>query len=124
MASSRRDRRATHGRDRGGATVSVLAVGLLCVLVAASFASAGAAVVARHRAQSAADLAALAAAVHVTEGPDPACDHARRVASANAARLVYCRVEISDVVVTTEVRPAGMAALAGVARASARAGPS
>ena len=112
------------GRDRGGATVSVLAVGLLCVLVAGCFAAAGAAIVARHRAQSAADLAALAAAVHVADGPDPACGHARRIASANAARLVSCRVEGSDVIVTTEVTPAGVAALAGVARGQARAGPS
>jgi secretion/DNA translocation related TadE-like protein len=104
--------------------VSVLAVGLLCVLVAASFAAAGAAVVARHRAQAAADLAALAAAVHVAEGRDPACRQALRIATANAARLVSCRVETSDVLVTAEVRPAGVAALAGVARASARAGPS
>jgi len=102
----------------------VLAVGLLCVLVAASFAAAGAAIVARHRAQSAADLAALAAAVHLAEGPDPACGQARRIASANRARLVSCRVVGSDVIVTTEVRPAGVAALAGVARAHARAGPS
>jgi secretion/DNA translocation related TadE-like protein len=104
--------------------VAVLAVGLVCVLVAASFAGAGAAVVARHRAQSAADLAALAAAVHAAEGPDRACGHARRIASANAARLVSCRIEISDVIVTAEVQPAGVAALAGVARATARAGPS
>jgi secretion/DNA translocation related TadE-like protein len=116
--------RSRGSADRGGATVSVLAVGLLCVLVAVSFAGVGAAVVARHRAQSAADLAALAAAIHLAEGSDPACRHARRIATANAARLVSCRIEISDVIVTTEVRPAGVAAAAGVARASARAGPS
>jgi secretion/DNA translocation related TadE-like protein len=104
--------------------VSVLAVGLLCVLVAGFFATAGAGVVARHRAQSAADLAALAAAVHAADGTGPACRQAQRIASANAARLVSCRIEGSDVIVTTEVRPAGPAALAGVARGRARAGPS
>jgi secretion/DNA translocation related TadE-like protein len=111
-------------RDDGAATVSVLAVGLLCVSVAAVFAAAGAATVARHRARSAADLAALAGAVHAAYGEVSACDHARRVASANGARLISCRVEGLDVVVTTEVTPAGVAAVAGVARASARAGPS
>lgn len=111
-------------RDTGGAAVWVLAVGLICVLVSVGFAAAGAAVVARHRAQTAADLAALAAAVHASEGRDGACEHARRIASANGSRLVSCRVDGLDVTVTTEVRPAGVAALAGVARGSARAGPS
>jgi secretion/DNA translocation related TadE-like protein len=115
---------ASSVRDRGGATVSALAVGLLCVSVAAVFAAAGAATVARHRAQAAADLAALAGAVHASYGQDPACAQARRIASANGARLVACRVDGLDVVVTAEVTPAGVAAVVGVARASARAGPS
>ena len=111
-------------RDTGGAAVWVLAVGLICVLVSVGFAAAGAAVVARHRAQTAADLAALAAAVHAAEGREGACEHARRIASANGSRLVSCRVDGLDVTVTTEARPAGVAALVGVARGSARAGPS
>ncbi|MET9320822.1 Rv3654c family TadE-like protein [Streptomyces sp. NPDC003038] len=53
----------------------------------------GQAVVARHRAAAAADLAALAAAATWAHGPETACATARRVARAQAAALTACRVE-------------------------------
>jgi secretion/DNA translocation related TadE-like protein len=109
--------------DAGGATVWVLAAGLLTVLVALGSAAAGAGVVARHRAQSAADLAALAAAARAAEGEEAACGRADEIATVNGAHLVACRLEGFDVTVTAEVTPAGVAAFAGSARASARAGP-
>jgi secretion/DNA translocation related TadE-like protein len=109
--------------DAGGATVWVLAAGLLTVLVALGSAAAGAGVVARHRAQSAADLAALAAAARAAEGEEAACGRADEIATVNRARLVACRLDGFDVTVTAEVTPAGVAAFAGSARASARAGP-
>jgi len=110
-------------RDLGAATVWVLAAGLLTVLVALASSAAGAAMVARHRAQAAADLGALAGAGRAMEGEDAACLRARGIVAANSARLVACRLDGFDLTVTTEVSPAGVAGLAGTARASARAGP-
>src|SRR5690242_19734995 len=81
---------------------------------------AGGLVAARHRAQSAADLGALAGAVRAVEGAGVACPAAERIVRANGARMVACRVEGLDVVVTAQVSgPAGW----GAAEQSARAGP-
>ena len=110
-------------RERGSATVWVLAVGLLIVALALASAAAGAAAVAGRRAQSAADLGALAGAIRVLDGPGAACTHARTIVAANGARLAACRLDGFDVIVTVEVVPSGVAAVAGVATASARAGP-
>ena len=74
----------------------------------------GSAVVARHRAQAAADLAALAAAVRLPEGPDAACGQASVIAQAMSAAVVDCTVDDLDAVVTVR---------AGKAQAAARAGP-
>ena len=68
----------------------------------------GAAVVARHRAQGAADLAALAAAARVPGGAESACAQATAVARAMRAGVTGCVVDDLDVVITIEV---------GVARA-------
>jgi secretion/DNA translocation related TadE-like protein len=81
----------------------------------------GAAVVARHQAQAAADLAALAAAAQLPAGPGSACAQAGAVARAMRARTSDCAVDELDVVVTIEV---GLAVSRwGSARAAARAGP-
>ncbi|MBM7771405.1 secretion/DNA translocation related TadE-like protein [Actinokineospora baliensis] len=76
------------------------------------------AVSARHRAESAADLGALAAAGHVLDGQ--ACARARWVVERAGAELVGCAVSGWDATVEVAVRPA---ALIGSARATARAGP-
>ncbi len=110
-------------RDRGGATIWVLTVGLVSLSLALASAAVGAAIVARHRAQSAADLAALGGAVVAIQGTGPACGRAASLVAANGGRLVSCRLDGLDVIVTAEVTPAGVAAFAGAARASARAGP-
>ncbi|MET9099576.1 Rv3654c family TadE-like protein [Streptomyces antibioticus] len=92
--------RAARGRgDEGSATVLSLAViAVLCVVFGALLAY-GQAVVIRHRAAGGADLAALAAADHWTDGERDACARAGRVARAQGVRLVRCAVvgEISDV---------------------------
>ena len=77
--------------------------------------------VARHRAQAAADLAALAAAARLAAGPETACAQANAVAREMRVRTTSCAVDDLDVVVTIEVRLAvgGW----GKARAAARAGP-
>jgi secretion/DNA translocation related TadE-like protein len=89
--------------------------------VTGSSAYLGAAVVARHRAQAAADLASLAAAARLAAGPETACEQAKAVARQMRVSATGCAVEDLDVVVTTEVRLAvgGW----GNARAAARAGP-
>ena len=72
------------------------------------------AVIARHRAQAAADLAALAAAARLPVGADVACGQASAIADAMRVGVADCVVDGLDVVVTTTVGPA---------RAAARAGP-
>ena len=83
----------------------------------------GSAVIARHRAQAAADLAALAAAVHLAEGSARPARRRRRWRRAMNAAVTRCAVEDLDVVVT--VRPRVRLGRIGVgpARATARAGP-
>jgi secretion/DNA translocation related TadE-like protein len=90
---------------------------LLCVACACAYV--GVVVVARHRAQAAADLAALAAAARLPSGAEAACAQASTVARAMRVDDVECRVDELDVVVTVHVA----AAFAGVAEAAARAGP-
>jgi secretion/DNA translocation related TadE-like protein len=88
--------------DRGSATVwSVGAIAVLCVVFGVLLAM-GQAAVARHRAAAGADLAALAAADHWTEGASAACARAGRVAAAQGTRLVRCALvgETSDLTVT------------------------
>lgn len=110
-------------RDRGAATVWVLASGAMTILVALAVSAAGAGIVARHRAQSAADLGALAGAAHAMEGEAAACAGADAIVVANGGRMVRCGLAGLDVSVTVELSPAGVAAVAGSARATARAGP-
>ena len=83
----------------------------------------GSAVIARHRAQAAADLAALAAAVHLADGTDAACTQASALARAMRTALTQCVVEDLDVIVTVDAPvPFGRLGV-GRARATARAGP-
>jgi secretion/DNA translocation related TadE-like protein len=108
--------------DEGSATVWILASGLVLVLAAVAIAMAGAGTVARHRAQAAADLAALAGALRTWDGEQAACQRAAEISARNGAQLVSCHLDGLDVVVAVEVAPALLAGI-GVARAAARAGP-
>ncbi|MFF4540923.1 Rv3654c family TadE-like protein [Streptomyces aureus] len=124
--AGRRGRRVpwSGSRDRGSATVwTVGAIAVLCAVFGAVL-SMGQAVVVRHRAAGAADLAALAAADHWSDGGTAACARAERVARAQGARIVRCSVDgqISEVTaasgtgpITAEVRSrAGPAGPAGI----------
>jgi secretion/DNA translocation related TadE-like protein len=104
-------------RDEGFVTVAVVGLAAVLVAVSALLATLGAVAVARHRAASAADLAALAAAGHVLDGT--ACEAAREVARAAGAELTDCRPEGTTVLVVAAVRVGAL----GTARARARAGP-
>lgn len=107
----------------------MLVLALVAVVVATVLAvsAVGAAVVLRHRAEAAADLAALAGAdVATGRVPGSPCVRAGRVAAVNGARLTGCWVQAEEVVVDVAVRPGSagpFAGLTGAARASARAGP-
>jgi secretion/DNA translocation related TadE-like protein len=86
--------------DRGSATIWVLAAAGLLALVAAAATLRAAAVLARHRAETAADFAALAAAARL-DSADP-CAFAAAIATANGAHLERCqpvgatvRIEVS-----------------------------
>jgi secretion/DNA translocation related TadE-like protein len=82
------------------------------------------AVVASHRAQSAADLAALAAAAALVAGePAPsACSAGGAVATRNGARLVSCRAG-RDLSVELSVEVFATAPRVGTPTARSRAGP-
>ncbi len=81
----------------------------------------GAAVVARHQAQAAADLSALAAAARMPAGPASACHQAEAVAVVMRTHIADCAIDDLDVVVTVDV--AMPVSRWGNARAAARAGP-
>jgi secretion/DNA translocation related TadE-like protein len=106
--------------DRGNATVLVAAVAALAAALAVTLALVSGIVVARHRAQAAADLAALAAA----NAAPVTCAAAERVARANGARLLSCRPDgdAGTVEVVVAVRPPGVAGRLGQTVGRARAG--
>jgi secretion/DNA translocation related TadE-like protein len=111
---------------RDGGSGSVVVVGacaalLSLLLVVLALASA---VVARHRAEAAADLAALAGAdVAVGRATGDPCARAAAVLHAQGAAAGVCAVAADgSVTVTALVPAAGAAGLLGPARATARAG--
>jgi secretion/DNA translocation related TadE-like protein len=90
--------------DRGSATIWVAIACLVTWSVATVALSVGAAVAARHRAVSSADLAALAGAWTLADGAGDPCSEAGRVAAAARARLVACdRLADGSLQVVTEV---------------------
>jgi secretion/DNA translocation related TadE-like protein len=109
--------------ESGVAAVLVLAMASVLVLVGAVTASLAAVAVARQRAASVADLAALAAAQESLSGPAAACALASRVAERAAARVASCRLDGDVATVVAQVRPPGPLGRLGVATISARAGP-
>jgi len=120
--------------DDGAGTVLAIALAGVVVLVGLVLGAVGAGVVARAGAQSAADLAALAAGdvlamQLVLAGPESgvgsagvsaACERADRVAARNGATLAGCTHEGAGVVLVHVSR----ATVLGAARAAARAGRS
>lgn len=116
-------RRSSSGRDRGVATIwAACAVAALLVLATAVF-WLGTAVLTRHRAGNAADLAALAAAGAAQRGTEVACARARWIAERMSVRVGECRFEGWDALVTVEAGLPGVVTAFGPARAHARAGP-
>lgn len=122
-APTRGSHRAAVSRERGSATLWCVALSALLFTVAMAFALVGTVRVAHHRAQSAADLSALAAARWALASPEKACAQAARLAVQNGAELVRCALTEATVDVTVSV---GLS-LPGVGdrtvHARARAGP-
>jgi secretion/DNA translocation related TadE-like protein len=92
------------------------------LLVGAALGVVQAMVVAHRRAQSAADLAALAGASAVAHGREP-CAAAGTVAGLNGGRLVGCEVSAGDVRVEVVVAGPRWLGQQGDLTAEARAGP-
>ncbi|MER5477249.1 Rv3654c family TadE-like protein [Streptomyces sp. NPDC002734] len=111
--------RGGRGRgDRGSATIWTGAFMSALGVVFAAVLAMSEAVVVRHRASAAADLAALAAARHWPDGTAAACAQADRVVRAQRVQLVRCELvgEVADVVAEAGHGPF-------TAESRARAGP-
>ncbi|MEB3069548.1 Rv3654c family TadE-like protein [[Mycobacterium] vasticus] len=108
--------------ETGAASVAAAAMVAVLLTVTGGGFLLGSVVIARHRAQSAADLAALAGAAAIPAGPQAACAASQRLAVATThADGFGCAVNGLDVVVTVTVALPGRRL--GPVRATARAGP-
>ncbi len=111
-------------RDRGSATVLVLgAVGVLLAMTVGALWVVSA-VVAAHRAQAAADLAALAVAAALVRGEPTAtaCGEGVALAARNGGRLASCQAG-PDFSVELVVQVGATVSRVGTATARSRAGP-
>jgi secretion/DNA translocation related TadE-like protein len=109
--------------DCGAATVWTAGAIAALLAVTTFVAWLGAATATRHRAASAADLAALAAAGYVSAGERTACAKARWVTDRMGVELHSCRVDGPDARVEVVGQPPGVLAGFSPAHARARAGP-
>ena len=109
--------------DRGSA--SITAAAMMAVLLAITYGAVqvGSAVIARHRAQAAADMAALAAASLLPTGQPVACGKAAALARAMGTTLSDCTADALNVTVTVHAQLPLRLGVSGPARAVARAGP-
>lgn len=109
--------------DEGVATVFALVFLVVLATVTMVVGGVGVVLVARHRAMSAADLAALSVTSRALEGEEVACAAGRAVAAAQGARLVACHLEPDlDAEVRVAVRPPGRLGTFGELVVVARAG--
>ena len=111
------------GGDKGSATVWTIAIMAVVWITTMAVVDVGVARVARHRAQSAADLSALAAAARAAAALEDACARARAVAIANGARVQQCSISDGIAAVSVSVRFALPVFGSRTAVAVARAGP-
>lgn len=107
-------------RDGGFATVWVAFAVVLMIGVLGVALQIGSAVLGRQRAENAADLAALAGAALILEGPEEACRRVAELVVANGGRLDDCAADGLDVLVRVSVRAGPFG---GRAEGRARAGP-
>lgn len=122
----------TRTEDDAGAATPLAAV-LVLVLIAllSVVVQAGSALAARHRAEGAADLAALAAAAHSAIGAERACGKASVVTAAMGVGVVSCTATGDSTWIRVRAPVPGLASVPGLAEvpgvgevtARARAGP-
>jgi secretion/DNA translocation related TadE-like protein len=126
MAGRRGDRQwrepSRRRSEAGIATIWGLAIIGILMLLAAVSAGVVSLIGARHQAEAAADLAALAGAQAAIDGED-ACDAARRIAAANGGALVDCDVEGEIVEIRVQVDGPRLLGESWVLTGRARAGP-
>jgi secretion/DNA translocation related TadE-like protein len=109
-------------RDDGVATVVACVCAMVLLIVTGAAMQLGAALLARHRAEIAADLSALAGAAELLQGRPAACGQATTVARANGAAVATCTLDGVDLLVTVTVS-ARFGPLSATASGRARAGP-
>ncbi|MGH3909769.1 MAG: Rv3654c family TadE-like protein [Pseudonocardiaceae bacterium] len=109
--------------DRGMATVWAAGVIAVLMILTVFGLHLGGVILARHHAESAADLAALAGAGSAVAGEGYACARARQVTDRMRVRLASCSARGWDVLVQVAAHPGGPAGRLGEATARARAGP-
>jgi secretion/DNA translocation related TadE-like protein len=109
--------------EQGSASVWAAGGIAALLLLVALVVGIGSAAETRHRAESAADLAALAAAAYVTSGEEQACARAGWVAQRMRVELTGCRLAGWEVEVELAARPPNLLLGFGSATARARAGP-
>jgi secretion/DNA translocation related TadE-like protein len=109
--------------DRGSASVSTVGGMAVLLTVTTVLVWSGAAIKTRHHAQSAADLAALAAAGAAITGETTACGLAKWVTDRMSVTLRSCTVNGWDARVEVTARPPGVLAGFGSTHARSRAGP-
>ncbi|KAA9376289.1 flp pilus-assembly TadE/G-like family protein [Microbispora cellulosiformans] len=112
---------ARPARERGSATIWSVTLTAVVWLAAMVVVQVGVARVARHRAQSAADLAALGAARWALAAPGEACARAKVITAANRASLRSCSVSegVAEVTVAVPFEVPLLGAVTAVASASA-----
>ena len=115
--------RRSGDRDRGSATIYAITVIAVLAAIALGAAAVGGAVVARHRAMAAADLAALAAADALAHAAADPCAAAEHIAARHDVDLRSCSTDglVADVKVGVPVR--GVLGFGLVAEMRSRAGP-
>jgi secretion/DNA translocation related TadE-like protein len=109
--------------ERGSASIWAAGGIAAVLLLVALTMGLGAAAHTRHRAASAADLAALAAAGRSTAGQQAACAQAGWVADRMRVQLTACRIKGWDAEVEVAAQPPDLLIGFGTATARARAGP-
>ncbi|GAA4836926.1 Rv3654c family TadE-like protein [Saccharopolyspora rosea] len=109
--------------DRGAATVLAAVLTICIVVVLWLVVMLGAAASARHRAENAADLAALAAALRAPGGDAAACDRAQRIARGMGAVVSTCEWAGWEVRVEVTAELPDLFPGHAPVRARARAGP-
>jgi secretion/DNA translocation related TadE-like protein len=113
----------TRRQEAGSATVWVVTAMAVVLSVGGVCGSVGVVAVERHRADAAADAAALAAAADVLAGRQPACAAAAAIARTDGAVLTRCGLDGAGAQVEVRAVLPGALSRFGTAIGRAHAGP-